>query len=84
MGIGGVHGPFGNFQKDHLFWESGAEGDERQDVETLQLPKKHNSGLHLRMIIDQPFVSQLNDFYITCLRRHSVVSASGFFTVLND
>ena len=24
----------------------------------------------------------MNDFYITCLRRHSVVSASGFFTVM--
>ena len=36
------------------------------------------------IIIESHIFPQLNDFYITCLRKHSVVSASGFFTVIFD
>ena len=42
-----------------------------------------HSKAHL-IIIESHIFPQLNDFYITCLRKHSVVSASGFFTVIFD
>ena len=42
-----------------------------------------HSKAHLR-IIESHIFPQLNHFYITCLRKHSVVSASGFFTVIFD